>query len=234
MIESDIRTPAGAPDQGQQDERRPWPGSTGNPFLQSELVYAPGADPGTTDVVIKVRDRFPVRFYASYDDSGNSLTGYDRYTEGFNWGNVWGIGDQFNYQFLSDSRSDLLKAHAASYVHDFSWHHSLTVFGSYADTKAIFPPTTPLFSSGDPGRRACATRCRSRTSSCPSAPTITRWCWATTTRRAAPSSSSTRSPWPGRARRPTSPSSPWATTPRLPDPYGAPRSPAASSTRPAA
>ncbi len=120
-----------------------------NPFLQTDLVYAAGADQGTTDVVLKVRDRFPVRFYASYDDSGNSLTGYDRYTEGFNWGNVGGTGDQFNYQFMSDSRFDLLKAHSASYVHNFPWHHSLTVFGSYADTKASFPASLPYASSGD-------------------------------------------------------------------------------------
>jgi len=119
-----------------------------NPFLQTDLLYAAGADQGTTDIVLKVRDRFPVRFYTSYDDSGNSLTGYDRYTEGFNWGNVFGIGDQFNYQFMSDSRFDLLKAHSASYIHDFSWHHSLTVFGSYADTKANFPPGIPYSSSG--------------------------------------------------------------------------------------
>ena len=148
MIAAHIRTEEGAPMKASAiNSDVGW--LNRNPFLQTDLVYASGEQPGTTDIILKARDRFPVRFYTSYDDSGNKLTGYDRYTEGFNWGNVGGIGDQFNYQFMSDSRFDLLKAHSASYVHDFPWHQSLTLFGSYADTKAIFPPTLPFSSSGD-------------------------------------------------------------------------------------
>jgi len=119
-----------------------------NPFMQTELVYQPGEDPGTTDVVLKTRDRFPVRFYTGYEDSGNTLTGEGRFLLGFNWGNAFGIGDQLNYQYMTSTDLQLLRVHSGSYVHQLPWHHLITIFGSYADTTADFPPSLLLNSTG--------------------------------------------------------------------------------------
>lgn len=96
---------------------------------------APGASEGYTDIILRVREsRRPWRIYAGYEDSGNDLTGLERYLAGFNIGNMLTDGDVLNYQFTTSRDFDDLQAHAASYVLPLPWRHILTTYGSYADT----------------------------------------------------------------------------------------------------
>ncbi len=108
-----------------------------NPFLQSDVLMAPGSTPGTTDLMLRTQDRFPLRVYAGYEDSGNKFTGQDRAFAGFNYGNLFGLGQQFSYQYTQDP-SDINKftAHSATYIIPLPWQHQLTFFGSYASTDA--------------------------------------------------------------------------------------------------
>jgi hemolysin activation/secretion protein len=113
-----------------------------NPFHTSDVVYQPGTAPGTTDIVLQTVDRFPARFYAGYEDSGNRETGFDRYLFGLNWGDAWdaGWGHQLNYQYTTSSDFSSLKAHSGSYVIPLKWHHTLTFFGNYVTTDGTVPP----------------------------------------------------------------------------------------------
>jgi hemolysin activation/secretion protein len=115
-----------------------------NPFLQSDLLLAPGDLPGTTDVLLRTRDRFPLRVYAGYEDSGTAQTGFDRYLAGFNYGNFLGLGQQLNYQYTTSGDGESLQAHSGSYVIPLPWHNTLTFFGSYVDTKGSIPPLIGL------------------------------------------------------------------------------------------
>ncbi len=105
-----------------------------NPFRDVSAEFARGSDEGTTDVLLKTEDRFPVRFYTGYDNTGNLTTGQDRWNAGFNYGNLFGLDQQFNYQFTMSSDLDRFKAHAASYIVPLPWHHSLTFFGGFINT----------------------------------------------------------------------------------------------------
>ena len=40
-----------------------------NPFRQANLAFQPGEEPGTTDVILEVNDRLPLRFFFSYQCS---------------------------------------------------------------------------------------------------------------------------------------------------------------------
>jgi hemolysin activation/secretion protein len=113
-----------------------------NPFHTSDVVYHPGKSVGETDIVLQTSDRFPVRFYGGYEDSGNAPTGYDRYEIGFNWGDAFdlGLGQQLNYQYTTSADGHSLRAHAGSWVIPLPWRHTLTFFGSYADSDGIIPP----------------------------------------------------------------------------------------------
>jgi hemolysin activation/secretion protein len=113
-----------------------------NPFHTTDVVYHPGHSLGETDIVLQTTDRFPVRFYGGYEDSGNAETGFDRYEAGFNWGDAFGLGlgQQLNYQYTTSGDGESLVAHAGSYVVPLPWRHTLTFFGSYADTKGTVPP----------------------------------------------------------------------------------------------
>jgi hemolysin activation/secretion protein len=113
-----------------------------NPFHTTDVVYSPGSQLGETNLTLQTQDRFPVRFYAGYEDSGNAPTGFDRYEAGFNWGDAFdlGLGQQMNYQYTTSGDGHSLRAQAGSYVIPLPWRHTLTFFGSYTDTQGEIPP----------------------------------------------------------------------------------------------
>jgi hemolysin activation/secretion protein len=107
-----------------------------NAFREIDLVFMRGRNSGDTDIVLRTRDRRPVRGYAGYEDSGNELTGRDRLFAGVNLGNAFGNGQQFNYQLTGSTDWKKLVAHSASYVVPLpQWRHTLTLFGSYAESR---------------------------------------------------------------------------------------------------
>jgi hemolysin activation/secretion protein len=111
-----------------------------NPFRQVDLVFSRGEKPGETDVTLRTKDRRPLRGYAGYEDSGNALTGYDRYQVGLNWGNAFGLDHLFNYQLTLSGDDQQLVAHSGSYVTPIErLRHVLTVFGSYATSEPKLP-----------------------------------------------------------------------------------------------
>lgn len=109
-----------------------------NPFRQVDVSFKPGSKLELTDVELNVNDRIPFRPYAGYEDSGTRFTGQQRYLAGFNWGNVFGLDQQLNYQYATDTKFDLVQAHAASYFIPLPWRHTLMFYGSYVDGKADF------------------------------------------------------------------------------------------------
>ncbi|MCE0484858.1 MAG: hypothetical protein LV479_11550 [Methylacidiphilales bacterium] len=117
-----------------------------NPFRQSDILFSPGSTPGTTDVQLRTQDRFPLRVFAGYEDSGNQLTGDSRYLAGFNYGNLFGVGQQLSYQYTTGSDSNEFFAHSGTYVIPLPWHHELTFFGLYSEANANV--ATPLTTSG--------------------------------------------------------------------------------------
>lgn len=119
-----------------------------NPFRHVDLVYTPGHDRGETDLILRTRDRFPLRVYGGYEDSGNLQTGFDRWMVGFNWGNVLGLDHQLNYQFTFNQNIDRFMAHSGSYIVPLPWQHEFSVFASHAEIEAdpdAFPGGGGLF-----------------------------------------------------------------------------------------
>jgi len=111
-----------------------------NPFYQSDILMAPGDAPGTTDLLLRTQDRFPLRVYAGFEDSGNQYTGEDRILTGFNYGNLFGVGQQLSYQFTSGEDVNKFTAHSGTYIIPLPWRHLLTFFGSYANSSANLGP----------------------------------------------------------------------------------------------
>ena len=104
-----------------------------NPFRQVEPSLTPGQSTGQTDVVLEVKDRFPLRPFASVDNFGVQSLGYNRFSTGFTLGDVWtGLDQQFNYQFLMSGSSAQLLSNSGSYTVALPWHHSLNIFGTYS------------------------------------------------------------------------------------------------------
>lgn len=107
-----------------------------NPFRQVDLVFTRGANAGETDVVLRTRDRYPLRVYTGYEDSGNALTGFDRLLFGANWGNAFGRDEQLNYQLSASPDFKKMIAHSGSYIIPLpALRDTLTFFGSYAKSR---------------------------------------------------------------------------------------------------
>jgi hemolysin activation/secretion protein len=115
-----------------------------NPFHQVTAVLERSETPGTTDLALNVQDRLPIRVYGSYDNEGLPVTGRDRYSLGFNWGDAFGPDQQLSYQFMATpdlwqkrdrgpghSNDPRFEAQSANYVIPVPWGDTITIFGTY-------------------------------------------------------------------------------------------------------
>ena len=108
-----------------------WLNST--PFRQVEPTLTPGKKPGTTDVILETRDRFPVRPFIAYDNFGIQSLGYDRYSAGLSLIDIWtGWDQQINWQYLTSGGFTSLISNNGSYSLNLPWQHNLTFFGGYS------------------------------------------------------------------------------------------------------
>lgn len=106
-----------------------------NPFRKVSAELSPGKESGSTDVTLRVEDKFPLRAYAGYDNSGVKDTGENRLFTGFNYGNLFGLGQELSYQFTTDVNFEHLFAHSATYTIPLPWHHILQFSGTYSESR---------------------------------------------------------------------------------------------------
>ena len=105
-----------------------------NPFRCSKLIYQKGEKLGETDLIVDTKDQLPFRPYVGYQNTGNKLAGRSRYLTGFNWGNVWGLEHQLNYQFTRAKIAKHFWSHSGGYNAPLPWRHLLKFFGYYSKT----------------------------------------------------------------------------------------------------
>ncbi|PXA05629.1 hypothetical protein DDZ13_01785 [Coraliomargarita sinensis] len=139
-----------------------------NPFRTAAFQVEKGAEPATTDVVLRVRERRPWRVFAGYNNSGTQTTTEDRMFAGLTLGNVWGMAHQLTLQATSDFDIEHSKAVSGNYRMDLPGNHELFFFGAYSEIKGVpnggfdqegtswqlgFNYTIPLESQGDYSHR---------------------------------------------------------------------------------
>jgi hemolysin activation/secretion protein len=113
-----------------------------NPFRTADLKFEPGEKEGTTDLVIDVKDRFPLRVYTTFDDYGIDLTGKNRQSVGLNLGNIFSLDQQAGFQYTTSWKDifNSMNAYSGSYMIPFPWRNSLNIFGSYTESISEFLP----------------------------------------------------------------------------------------------
>jgi hemolysin activation/secretion protein len=128
-----------------------------NPFRHVNLVYEPASQPGYTDLVLQTEDRFPLRFFTGFDNSGTAATGHNRWNAGVTWGNAFGLDQQLTYQFSSSSDLYLgssrgpgspggpaFAGHSLGWSMPLSFGDSISVFGDYVRTVPNIGPDLDL------------------------------------------------------------------------------------------
>jgi len=104
-----------------------------SPYRKIDMVYAPGYEFGTTDVILKSYQTRANWFYTGYEDSGTDFLGKDRFIVGFNFGDVFGPNRTLSYQYTSDFDQEHVRANSLVYTHALPWRHWMTVLASYVD-----------------------------------------------------------------------------------------------------
>lgn len=123
-----------------------------SPYRKIDMVYAPGYEFGTTDVILKSYQTKANWFYTGYEDSGTEFLGEDRFIVGFNFGDLFGPNRSLSYQFTSDFDFEHVRANSLVYTQALPWRHWVTVLASYVDIESAsipIPGIGNLNSSGD-------------------------------------------------------------------------------------
>jgi len=77
-----------------------------NPDLDISTVISPGKEPGTADLILKVKDRFPYHAGGTYENQGTRLTGKDRGMVTYRSTNLTGNNDSLFGAVLFAKYSD--------------------------------------------------------------------------------------------------------------------------------
>lgn len=106
-----------------------------NPFRHIDVVFMPGQEAQSSDVVLKTTDRFPLRVYGGVENTGSASTGEWRGNIGVQWGNAFGLDHQIAYQFSSAFDDfDAQRVHALTWMIPLPWRHNLNWYLSYGDS----------------------------------------------------------------------------------------------------
>jgi len=101
-------------------------------FRDVDAIYTAGDEPGTTDVVLKTKDRFPVRPFATVDNSGTRLIDPLRISAGFVWGDVLWTDHELAYQYIRAPDGQAFQGHALSYRFDLPNDAEVAISGGYS------------------------------------------------------------------------------------------------------
>lgn len=104
-----------------------------NPFRRVDLIYSPGIDYGTTDLILKTQDVRPITGYIAYENSGTEVLGEDRLLAGLNWaGPLFFNNDTiFSYQYSEGLGEASIVGHSGVMNALLPWRHSLTLLGAH-------------------------------------------------------------------------------------------------------
>ncbi len=111
-----------------------------HPFRRVDLVYSPGAEYGTTDIILRADQIKAMSAYLGYEDSGNEILGRDRFIAGASWAGPLFFSEEsiLSYQFTTnlESESELL-GHSAVFSSYLPWRHQFTLLGAYVESDAV-------------------------------------------------------------------------------------------------
>jgi hemolysin activation/secretion protein len=85
------------------------------PDLTVRSLFLPGDKPGTSDVVLRVQDRFPFHYGIDYNNYGNPLVGRNRAGLAVWLGNLVGYGDELTLRYTEPFPGDSDPLYQAGY-----------------------------------------------------------------------------------------------------------------------
>lgn len=106
-----------------------------NPFVTTDVIFEPGKNISETDLILVTEDRFPLRVYSAYENTGNLVAGSSRFLAGFNFTNPVWWNHQLNGLFLSAPDFNEWWAVTGSYIIPTNWRQQLEIYGAFTRTR---------------------------------------------------------------------------------------------------
>ncbi len=105
-----------------------------HPDREAKLVLVPGKEPGTTDIVLEVKDRLPIHVSFGYDNYGSRFIDKRRYSVILEHNNFLGFDDKF-YLKYQQTRPGLLHLITGRYTFPLSNTLEMGLHFSHSRTK---------------------------------------------------------------------------------------------------
>lgn len=107
-----------------------------NVFHQSTIKFTPSkVTPGDIDILITTKDRFPLKFSISGDNSGTPSIGREKLSASVSWGNAFWMNDVMTYSYSTSNIFKRYSSHTINYLAYLPWQHTFTFFGNTSTSK---------------------------------------------------------------------------------------------------
>jgi len=103
-----------------------------NPFRRTDVIYAPGEEPGLTDVKLLTTDHYPVRVYTGGENTGVWATGHQRWIGGLIWANAWGLDHILGFQYSTSTDFSKFRGYSGNYEIPLPWKHVALFYGGFS------------------------------------------------------------------------------------------------------
>mgnify|MGYP001766030250 CR=1 FL=1 len=100
----------------------------------AKVILVPGKTPGSTDIVLDVKDYLPLHIGYAHDNFGSRYVGRDRDSVTFEHNNLLGFDDQLYFQYMR-SEDSLSTLKSGRYIFPLNDGLNLGVNASYAKTR---------------------------------------------------------------------------------------------------
>ena len=114
-----------------------WTGRRSGGYYGSEAFTRPGSEFGTTDVILRAQERFPLGGYVTWDNGGQQTTGPERLIFGLDWENP--LGQHLSFQETDSPDFRRYIGHAGTYDIPLPWRHIVHLNGAYASISPDVP-----------------------------------------------------------------------------------------------
>ena len=107
-----------------------------NPFRSVDGIFRQGAEAGTTDIILRTNDRFPLRVFGGYSNDGTRATDTNRLTSGVSWGDAFWLGHRLDYQYTRSLDTGKFEGHTLAYTVPLPWRDILSLTAGYSRSRS--------------------------------------------------------------------------------------------------
>jgi hemolysin activation/secretion protein len=106
------------------------------PYRQTDVIFKPGEQTGTSDVIYETKDMYPFRIFGGVDNYGSKTTSQNQFFTGFSYGDLWDLDHEFIYTLGAGFDFANFNSHTIQYITPIpSLRHKLSFTGNISTSE---------------------------------------------------------------------------------------------------